>query len=141
MPKPSRGIAAVAILLSICSPSIGQEKQPFTYSFAVVSYACFEKSTTKSLNIYSQVFGACLIERNHAQIAHDQLYSAEQVAKTRCQNGSLKYEMVDVGYPYRGPHASDDAEKERTDHMNTNVKGGIAVDTFYVTPVYSGRCR
>jgi hypothetical protein len=139
--RMSRDIGVAILMLSTVSISPGQAKEPFYYSFAVVSYSCSQPDSSTSINVYSQVFGACLSEANHQHIAHDQLYSAEQVAKTRCQGGDLKYQSIDADRPLLGAEAQALAEKDRAVWIKGNIGAGIIVENFYIAPVYSKKCR
>jgi len=110
--------------------------ESFNYAYVEATYSC---SSGKNVAVFSQVFGACYQETNHAAIAIDQRDTFRQVAEAAC-HGDVAFDGQRSSYPYQGSRASDNAEYDRGKDVRDMIGYGYRVETVYLQAPYSSRC-
>src|SRR5579875_751811 len=109
-------------LCIIVAPSQAQQKPGFNFTYAKASFTCKTYGSTRSMVMFSNVFGACYQEVSHRQVAEDQIQNARQAANAACAGGTATYTGLDTGYPYSGPNAQASAEKDRTSDISSSSR-------------------
>lgn len=117
-----------------------QQKPHFSFSYAKASYSCrMNNGTTKSIVVFSEVYGACYQETNHIAIARDQRRNADIAGAAHCP-GTATFQGLDQGFPYAGPGASAGAENDRKNDIAQTSKYATVGDFVIATP-YSSKCQ
>jgi hypothetical protein len=130
-------IALSLVLLFGLTLSFGQSTlPPNNYAYVVVTYSC----QGKNVAVFSQVFGACYQETNHAQIAISERVFFDQVAAAAC-GGTPAFNGQNTSYPYQGPRAQDSANTDRAKAIRDYIGYGYRVESAYLQTPYSSRCR
>lgn len=110
---------------------------PPTYNYVVVTYSCRQQ---KNIVVFSQVFGACYQETNHAKIASAQRQIFTSAAAAACVAGLPVFEGQRSGFPYEGRNAQDKADADRSKDVRESIGYGYRVESVHVQEPYYTKC-